>query len=544
MAMPQYRNPVIPGFHPDPSICHVDGVFYLVTSSFEYFPGIPLFRSVDLVHWTQIGHVLDRPSQLRLAAAADSGGVFAPTIRHHDGRFYVTATNVSDRGHFIVSTDDPAGDWSEPVWVDQNGIDPSLSFIDGRVLFQSNVEPSPGSGPHALTPDFTRGIQQSEIDLVTGEILSGPEFIWAGSGGRFPEGPHLYRRGDWYYLVAAEGGTEWGHIATVARARSPWGPFEASPHGPILDHRSAVSPFQAVGHADLVELDDGSWWAVCLGIRPEGGWPHHLIGRETLLAPVTWTDDGWPVVGTGGVVQETHDAPLPHLHRRTEAAARLSSDRPAPDPAWVTVRAPLDGSAWTAEPGRLVLRPGGADPTGALPCFVGRRQEHKSFRARTRVRVDHRDTSLRAGLIVRMNSDHWLALAAARGPSGALELELELEQRIGALRVVTPLGPVRGDVVRLEVEATPREYRFSVLGADGEALHAPPVAARLISTEMAGGFTGAFVGMFADGDPSGRASAVFDLLAYEPGAESGSQDVGADGRVAAEGTALLQPERV
>ncbi len=176
-----FTNPVIPGFHPDPSICRVGGEYFLVTSSFEYFPGLPIFTSRDLVSWQPLGHVLDRESQLDLTRAPASGGIFAPTIRHHDGRFYVTATNVSDRGHFIVHAEDPAGPWSDPVWVDQNGIDPSLFFDEGHVYFTSNIEPDP-AGPHVADPHFERGIQQSLVDPLTGAVLQEPRFIWGGTG--------------------------------------------------------------------------------------------------------------------------------------------------------------------------------------------------------------------------------------------------------------------------------------------------------------------------------------------------------------------------
>ena len=239
-----YRNPVLPGFHPDPSVCRVGEDYYLVTSSFEYFPGVPIFHSRDLVHWRQIGHCLTRPSQLPLERAPSSTGIYAPTIRHHDGTFYMITTNVSDGRHFYVSAQDPAGEWSEPVWVDVReqiggSIDPSLFFDDdGRVYLTC-------TGPGWK-------IFQVEIDLASGKLLSEPRLISRGTGNRCPEGPHLYKIGGFYYLMLAEGGTEYGHLESIARGESPWGPFTPCPHNPILTHRNVDSPVQATGHADLI----------------------------------------------------------------------------------------------------------------------------------------------------------------------------------------------------------------------------------------------------------------------------------------------------
>ena len=215
-------NPIIPGFYPDPSICRVGRDYYLVTSSFEYFPGVPIFHSRDLVHWRQIGHCLTRPSQLPLHEAKASKGIYAPTLRHHAGRFYMVTTNTSHGGNFWVTAEDPAGEWSEPVWLDQPGIDPSLLFDDGKVYLTSS------------------GNAQCQIDPATGKRLGDLRRTWAGTGGGFLEAPHLYKIRGRYYLVTAEGGTGRGHMVTIARADNPWGPFENCPHNPILSNRGST----------------------------------------------------------------------------------------------------------------------------------------------------------------------------------------------------------------------------------------------------------------------------------------------------------------
>ena len=283
------QRPVVPGFHPDPSVCRVGDTYYLVTSSFEYAPGVPIFRSTDLRSWEQIGNVLDRPSQLDVSAAGPSGGVFAATLRHHDGRFWMITTNwADDGGQLIVHAQDPAGPWSDPVRIPSAmGIDPDLAWDDEGRCLMSYAGFGPGGG---------EGIVQSVIDPMTGEVLTERRWLWSGTGGKFPEGPHLYRIGDWWYLLIAEGGTERGHAVTIARSRSPQGPFESNPNNPILTHRGTDLPVQNTGHADLVQRPDGSWAIAYHGVRSRGSSPEwHALGRETFLDDVVW-DDGWPTL--------------------------------------------------------------------------------------------------------------------------------------------------------------------------------------------------------------------------------------------------------
>lgn len=511
-----FANPIIPGFHPDPSICRVGDDFFLVTSSFEYFPGIPIFTSRDLVSWRSLGHVLTRPSQLDLTRAPASGGIFAPTIRHHEGRFYVTATNVSDRGHFIVHAEDPAGPWSDPVWVDQNGIDPSLFFEDGLAYFTSNVEPDPG-GPHVVAPDFRRGIQQSVVDPSSGEVLVPPRFVWEGTGGRYPEAPHLFRRGEHYYLVIAEGGTEYGHMVTVGRSRDPWGPFVASPHGPVVSHRSVANPLQAVGHGDLVQLPDGDWWMVCLGVRPVGQWPRHHLGRETLLAPVRWTDDGWPVVGEHGVVDV--EQPRPQLPADPARATDPHDDFDSATlrPEWAFVRRQLAAETLHARPGWLTLAPD-SELDSTFPAFVGRRQQHFDFVAEARLVLDPRRDGDEAGVAVRMNETHFHAVCL-RQEQG--RTSVVVRTRIGRQEMASVLGSVdEGDVV-LGVEADADSYVFTVRDRSGHVLRTPPLEVKVLSAEVAGGFTGVFVGMYAaTPNPGAGFTASFDWFTYRPSSEA------------------------
>ena len=294
-----FHNPVITGMNPDPSICRAGDDYYLVTSTFEYFPGLPIYQSKDLAHWKLIGHALSGPkSDPLMGAQSSTGGQYAPSIRYNDGMFYVIGTNYGGKGSqgiSYVSAKDPAGPWSDPVWLGRWEVDPSLLFADGKAYY--------------VSPDNKGGFLVGELDMKTGKFIVEPKKVAGGLGGSSPEGPHLYRVGEYYYLMSAEGGTGYQHREVIQRSKSPYGPYEASPTNPVAsnmnDPRNAI---QAIGHADIIEAPDG-WWLVCLGIQPQGGNYHHL-GRETFLAPVT-CKDGWPRVGENGIVGQEY--PLPKL---------------------------------------------------------------------------------------------------------------------------------------------------------------------------------------------------------------------------------------
>jgi len=510
-----YRNPVIPGFHPDPSVVRVGTDYYLVTSSFEFFPGVPVFASRDLVHWKPLGHALTRASQLPLAKARPSGGIYAPTIRHHDGTFYMITTNTDGGGNFYVTAKDPAGPWSEPVWVgEQGGIDPSLFFDeDGTVYLTTNGGAPGGKGP--------RGIYQSTIDVATGRLLSPPRHVWGGTGGRYPEGPHLYRIRGRYYLMISEGGTEYGHMVTIARSDSPWGPFESCPRNPFFTHRSTEMdvPIQGTGHADLVEDHEGSWWMVFLAFRPVGGGYWHHLGRETYLAPVTWDADGWPVVNEGRVVTPEMSvrglpaAPWPAAEARTDFALPLG-------PEWTYLRNPDRSSYALGErPGWLTLRGQALGlEAAASPTWLGRRQEHLACTATTRVDFVPTRDGEEAGITAYRNHEHRYEIGVGRSDG---RRRVFVRQTIGpSLQAVTAAVPVDGeDPVVLRVEARPEAYAFSFGLGDTPTNWMPLGTAptRFLSTEVAGGFTGAFLALYAtgNGQPAGS-PARFDWFDYEP----------------------------
>jgi len=503
MTAKPYQNPVIAGFHPDPSVCRVGNDYYLVCSSFEYFPGIPVFHSHDLVHWTPIGSCLTRAEQMSLDGCPASGGIWAPTIRHHRGEFFVTSTNTQGQGNFIVRASHPAGPWSNPVWVEQPGIDPSLFFDDDGTVFYTT-----GDG----------GALQSIIDVDTGKLLREPVRVWSGTGGQYPEGPHLLRRGPWYYMLLAEGGTEHGHMVTMARSPSPWGPFEACSRNPLLTHRSWKSPIQMTGHADIVEAPDGSAWMVFLATRPNGYPPCCHLGRETFLAPMRWVDDGFPVVGNDGRVALQMES---SLLRPSPTRAPVRDDFNGPELAlvWNFLRGSAsDTWSLVERPGWLRLR-GNAKTLddAATPAWVGRRQQHFAVAIRTRLQFCATTDGEEAGLVVRMNETHHYEIFVTRR---AGEPCVVLRRRIGSLAAETARQPLGAQAqaagVVLAVTADRDTYTFSVGSEVERLISLGSGESRYLSTEVAGGFTGVYVALYATGSGAPcRGPADFDWFDYE-----------------------------
>lgn len=500
-----FSNPVIPGFHPDPSICRVGEDYYLVTSSFEYFPGVPIFHSKDLVHWRQIGHCLTSEEQLPLAGAWSSGGVFAPTIRYHQGWFYMVTTNVSGLGNFYVKAKSPEGPWSAPIRVAQDGIDPSLLFDeDGRVYFQSS-----------RTGDQGHGIYQCEIDIETGRMLTESRFIWKGTGGAYPEAPHLYKINGYYYLMIAEGGTEYGHMETIARSKHPYGPFESCPHNPILSNRSLESRIHATGHADLVQAQDGSWWAVCLGIRPVSYPYRHHLGREVYLAKVIWTADGWPIIGNDTHIEPQMEAPQLPAAPWPEKPAKNDFNEEHLDMQWNFLRNPMPGSwSLTERPGYLTLLGNQAslsDPAAA-PAFVGRRQCHFSCEMKAALEFEPLQDGEEAGITVYMNERYHYDLAVRRERGQKV---IVFRKTVGSLQVEERRACPEGRLI-LQFTAYPEKYEASY-----QAVEQPPVQigwgeTHLLSTEVAGGFTGVYAAMYATSESGQGTPAYFDWFEYQP----------------------------
>jgi xylan 1,4-beta-xylosidase len=495
-----FQNPIIPGFHPDPGICRVGDDYYLVNSSFEFFPGVPIFQSKDLVHWRQLGYCLTRKSQLNLDHARASGGIYAPTMRYHDGTFYMVTTLVDTGGNFFVTATNPAGPWSEPVWIDHAGIDPSLFFDDDGTVYYTRHE---GGGDGFIA--------QGKINLPSGKLDGNLKEIWRGTGGVWPEGPHLYKIDGKYFLMIAEDGTSYGHMITIARGDSPFGPFVSDPQNPILTHRDhPEDPIQALGHADLVETPDG-WWTVCLGIRPQGGKFHHL-GRETFLAPVKWSADGWPVV-----TFETNP-PAPWLPQRTwkKEPARDEFDKTNLNLQWNFLRNPREENySLAGRPGWLRLK-GSAVTMNDVdsPAFVGRRQTDLSCRFSARLDFKPQRENEEAGLVIRGNEkNHFEIGVTLKDGKRQVFFRKVLDGKMSEPVHFEPAGD--GDVV-LSVKAAPLSYEFFCQPKNGSIKKLASALTRDLSSEKIGGFTGVFIGLYATGNgQTNTVPADFDWFEYD-----------------------------
>mgnify|MGYP005833901315 CR=1 FL=1 len=498
----KYTNPVIPGFHPDPSVCKKGEDYYLVTSSFEYFPGVPVFHSRDLIHWEQIGHCLTRRSQLDLEGAPCAGGIFAPTLRYHNGLFYMITTNVSGRGNFYVTAKDPAGEWSDPVWVDEGFFDPSLLFDDdGKVYYTRRQGES---------------IVQAEIDINTGKLLTDLRVVREGMCSPDVEGPHLYKINGMYYMMCAEGGTRRGHMETIGRSTSPWGPFQPCPHNPILTHRNYTSePIRDTGHAELVEAHDGSWWAFFLGTRhyEYDGLTH--LGRETFLTPVTWTEDGWPVVNEGKPIklEMVCKAALKPESRKQVEPVRDNFDSRSLRLCWNYIRNPVEENYSLSErPG--FLRLWGAQhklEDSAVVTFLGRRQTQFVCTISALLEFTPESENEEAGLAVYMSSTHHYAMGVRKQEDQRVVF---VRKRVDDLRSEHIEHIPGNGAVTLQIDADERKYYFSY-SVGGEMKELSTGIAKYISAELAGGWNGVMMGMYASGNGKKSNSPVdFDWFDY------------------------------
>lgn len=482
-----YRNPVIPGYHPDPSVCRVGDDFYLVNSSFQYFPGVPIFHSRDLIHWEQIGNVLDRPSQIPLGQASSWLGIYAPTIRYHEGIYYMITTNVGNGGNFLVTATHPAGPWSEPVWLKQQGIDPSLYFENGKCYMVSNPND---------------GIWLCEINPKTGEQLTESRLLWTGTGGRYPEGPHLYKKDGYYYLLISEGGTEYGHSITIARSKKIEGPYTSNPNNPILCHQRQVtqsSQIQGTGHADLVEASDGSWWMVFLAFRTYGGNYHHL-GRETFLAPVEWKKGQWPVVNGNGTVDTLMQVRTLPQQPVKPVNGRLDLTAGKLGPEWLYIQNPIM-SNYDLRGGRLRLQASASTlETNDHPTFLGRRQEAANTTVKAIVDVAGMATGAEAGLTVYQINDGLYKLFARRmDVDGNPVTQVVQGFKVKSLESEEVIFSTRSTQVCLQIESDGEFYDFSASDMSGDVTKGKRLNTSMLSSEVAGGFTGVVLGMYAAG---------------------------------------------
>ena len=398
-------NPILPGFYPDPSICAVGDDFYLVNSSFAYFPGIPIMHSKDLAHWEQIGNACDRESQLPLGDTGHSRGLFAPTIRYHEGTFYIICTNVSYGGNFIITAQNPTGPWSEPHYIEgADGIDPSLFFDEDGTCYYIGTHPNPAGCQY--DGDWYIWIQ--ELDIENMKLVGEVHNVWNGAMRNiiWPEGPHLYKIGEYYYIMHAEGGTGPDHAVTVCRSKNVYGPYENNFCNPILTHRhlGRKYPICYVGHADLVKTINDEWYMVMLAVRPLEGYT--TMGRETFLARVEWEND-WPVVNPGvGRLTDTVEINLPKWTAYTaESNEYVFSTMGQLPPEFMVLRN-ADKSHYSLEKGKglLMLFDTHTLKEQASPSYLALRQKHHHFMAKALLDVSNLSEDKRAGIAYVQNN--------------------------------------------------------------------------------------------------------------------------------------------
>lgn len=508
-----FKNPILPGFHPDPSICKVGDDYYLVNSSFEWFPGLPIYHSKDLVNWKLIGHGLSRPDQIELPVGlADSRGMYAPSIRYNKGVFYLICTCVKCEGNFYVTATDPAGPWSAPVWLKSRGIDPSLFWDDdGRCYYTghaniSNINDWPAKN----------GVWMQELDLGQKKLIGERVQLTHGhaKNARWTEGPHLYKIDGKYILMVAEGGTGFHHGVTVHHSDSLWGPYIPYHSNPIMTHRHLGKdyPIHSVGHADLIQTQNGEWWSVMLGKRLVEG--KTLLARETFLASVSFeNEEGYPLPvvnpGEGKLLFEQKRPDLPWT--LVEKAAKVDEfDQEKLDLEWCFLRTPYD--EWYDLGGgklSLKLRSEVVD-SFVNPSLIARRIVDYNFMASVQMTFTGTRSNEQAGLILYRNSKNHFQLVKEKR-------ELVLIKTMAGVRQELIRVPYSGKTVVLDVKASGLGVTFSY-GTDNSGLKniGGEQDLILLSDETAGGFNGPFIGMYATGNgKASRSKAVFDWFKYE-----------------------------
>lgn len=521
LAEGQFYNPILSGFFPDPSICKKDDDYYIVNSTFSFFPGIPVFHSNDLVNWKQIGHVLDRPSQFENVDQPVSWGIFAPAITYnpYNDLFYLTTTYVGGGGNFVVTAKDPAGPWSDPVWLPEvPGIDPSLFFDDnGKAYIMNNHDPEGGS-----LYQGHKAIWLQEFDVNTNTTF-GPRKMIRNGGHNLAdkpiwiEGPHIYKLNGYYYLMTAEGGTSIYHSQVIFRSKNIWGPYQTYEGNPILTQRDLdkyrPNPITNTGHADLIQDKNGDWYAIFLACRPYTPENIFNIGRETFLLPVTWNEEGWPIILERGLeVPMILDLPKGVVSREHEDGFMKrgnfsfiedfkSSQLPLE---WFFLRTPTEtwhefdtsrgGVTINARPINLRER--------KHPSFMGTRQRHHNFEAETAMHYLPSSNTDLAGLVMFQNEAFHFVLGVSN-INGKNFVTLQKSSRVNdkvdkeILAQQELTNGFKGKI-HLKVQCSGGKFSFfyKVKGNDWNLL-ASDIDASYLSTERAGGFIGTILGFYA-----------------------------------------------
>lgn len=511
-----FKNPILPGYHPDPSICRVGEDYYLINSSFEWYPAIPIYHSNDLVNWELIGYGGSSDNNFKLDYdAKDSGGIFAATIHYHNGLFYIITTNTGRQGNFYITANDPAGPWSEPTYINTTGIDPALFWDnDGRSYYV-------GQGNITDKSEYKqqKGAWLQEIDLVSGKMIGEAKQLTHGHSTRAHagEGPHLYKIGGKYILMIAEGGTYRGHAMTTFYSDSLWGPYIASTSNPIITHRhlGPTNPVSSIGHADIVQTQNGDWWMVTLGRRHFNGFVY--LSRETFLSPLNIYTEGTPynevmlVVNEGkGMMPEVAKCPkLPWTpYPKDPIRDNFNSDKL--DAQWNTLRV-MEYNWYNLKDGKLTIdvRPERASEL-VNSSLIAKRISHHTFIASTRMNFKTKKSNEEAGLILYRSSICHMSLTKSNG-------ELIVKYRIkGEDREVARVACNLDDVI-LMMESNGKDviFKYGEPNKPFITIDNATIPLAIISDDYIGKYSGPMVGVYASSnDEKSKNSATFEWFDY------------------------------
>jgi xylan 1,4-beta-xylosidase len=525
----QMMNPILAGFYPDPSILKVDKDYYLVNSTFSYFPGIPVFHSRDLKNWKQIGNVINRPTQMNFLGDRVTRGLFAPAINYHKGVYYITCTQIDHKGNFVMTAKNPAGPWRDPIWLPQvRGIDPSLFFDEDKVYLVYNGEAPDNKALYS----GHRTIRTYELDKTNLQVI-GENHILVNGGvdlSKKPvwiEGPHIMRKGNWYYLYAAEGGTSVNHSEVVFRSKTVNGPFIPYDKNPILTQRELPAdrknPITSAGHAEFVEGPDGRTYAVFLAVRPYEG-NYYNTGRETFLAPVTWKDE-WPIINADHKdISYTFKLPYAESaqHKAKPQSGNFSYEtrfEKGIDDSYLFLRTYEPGWLTTTKANGLtmLLRPETCMGAGH-PSFVGKRQQHMRCEVTATLSFDATVPEEKAGLLAFQDEKHFYFACRSKDSSGRAVIQLykaSANNNKMDLLVQQLLKSPKSDI-RLKIKADGGSYEFDYAeGKQAWQVLKDNVDGKFLSTEVAGGFVGNLFALYgtSSGAPS-KNKATFKSLQY------------------------------
>jgi alpha-N-arabinofuranosidase len=510
----KYKNPILSGFYPDPSICRAGNDYYIVNSTFAYFPGIPIFHSCDLLHWKQIGNAINRPGQLNFDGHQISRGLFAPTIRYNNGIFYILCTLIDTGGNFIITAEKPQGPWSDPIWLKgADGIDPSIFFDEDGKAWYCGTHPAPEG--EAYNGNYEIYVQEINLSLLAAgkNPLTGKSTgIWRGAlrDAMWPEGPHIYKINGWYYLLYAEGGTSTDHAVCVARAKEITGPWEGKRSNPVLTHRNLGKSADIinVGHADLIDDSNGNWWMVLLASRPfYGVCP---LGRETFMVPFHWEDD-WPVISSkSGIVESEYQMPMIQNPNEQPVWSYESSCDHFTEKLplhWMALRMPSNEKDisfnFKGRNGdlRLFTKAATMRDKKDHPAFIGRRIKHKNWAFSVSMNFLPRSETEAAGIILLQSEDYQYRFEIYSNSFG--KPSLRLVRAMGKKDEVLTEGECLMPETNIVLAARCEEMALSFFyGKDQYSLNCfeEHIDARILSPEFAGGFVGTMAGIFASGN--------------------------------------------